>query len=848
MDRAAPAEPLSLAPDASGPAEPAGAVPGVAELESSSATSMLPAVDVAASPSKSVSKDCIEDGQSAGEKDVGNEEVPAGDYAGEDAEDGGDGGEEGKGGDGGDDGGEGGGEDNENSEADPHASPPPASSASSAEATPFPAASAEDAGPPPPTPVATDLPCMRGSLVVDAAGGHVVSGQWGMTVSAHGVEGQTSPFELRLPPPRPGLPPHAPRTSGLYSGFFMLMQTAGKPALKVDEKQVNLTLVANSSGGHNVHGKGRNRFGQFTVTGTIAEDGVAELFRAYVPKAAPAPKESRKRQNLAKVGQAAQRPCTAGAAAPAAGYPPTGALAASGSPRGLGGLGGKTIQGLAQVDAASEGQTTGGRSKRATAGDWKDKADIPMNREPSAERLSGVQRKGKGKEHAPAGAPGAGGDLPALPSDGVDLPSSLSDGSQSFAGRVRKLPAHLQDGPEEKLVRLNEHMRKCLAVLRDVTKLPSSHWFLAPVDWRALNLLDYPSVVKRPMDLGTAKLHVETGQVTTPDEFKDMVLLVFRNALAYNTKRDNLVHIAALELKAVFEEKYHTVIEPLGPIKDKETEAAEKVAAAAAAAPRGRKPGAAGKGAPPRVRAKPGPRDEATAGAAPRKGGGGGGAGGMVPQARFMALQQQMEMMQKQLSELKRQTSDTELNMKTQLEMGTLGGGGATAAAPRNRGANDDKPLTEAAKNALKEGISNLAPDKINRVLEIIKERMSSVGNDASDDVEVDLDLLDARTLHQLERYVKTCAPRKRKANGGGGNSGGASGHGGFYASTPGLSDLDMDMHALEDDVLDAGDLDAGVGPSKRGRPSSLGFPEALDGLPFSQSDLPDGLGDEDDN
>lgn len=48
--------------------------------------------------------------------------------------------------------------------------------------------------------------------------------------------------------------------------------------------------------------------------------------------------------------------------------------------------------------------------------------------------------------------------------------------------------------------------------IRELTKLidvlasdPNAEAFLAPVEWEELELHDYPTIVKNPMDLGTVK-------------------------------------------------------------------------------------------------------------------------------------------------------------------------------------------------------------------------------------------------------------------------------------------------------------------------------------------------------
>lgn len=44
---------------------------------------------------------------------------------------------------------------------------------------------------------------------------------------------------------------------------------------------------------------------------------------------------------------------------------------------------------------------------------------------------------------------------------------------------------------------------------------PESAPFREPVNWKALGLVDYPKVVKKPMDLGTIKRKIENGEYTS---------------------------------------------------------------------------------------------------------------------------------------------------------------------------------------------------------------------------------------------------------------------------------------------------------------------------------------------
>ena len=51
-----------------------------------------------------------------------------------------------------------------------------------------------------------------------------------------------------------------------------------------------------------------------------------------------------------------------------------------------------------------------------------------------------------------------------------------------------------------------EHLQKqCLTVLKAIQRKKEAIFFLEPVDWKALNLPLYPTLIKKPMDLGTVE-------------------------------------------------------------------------------------------------------------------------------------------------------------------------------------------------------------------------------------------------------------------------------------------------------------------------------------------------------
>jgi hypothetical protein len=75
------------------------------------------------------------------------------------------------------------------------------------------------------------------------------------------------------------------------------------------------------------------------------------------------------------------------------------------------------------------------------------------------------------------------------------------------------------------------------------------------VNWKEWGLLDYPKVVKTPMDLGTVKKKLDGGAYAHPREFKHDVCLVFTNCMTYNADGSEYFNMAS-SLKKIFEERY----------------------------------------------------------------------------------------------------------------------------------------------------------------------------------------------------------------------------------------------------------------------------------------------------
>ncbi|XP_050913322.1 transcription factor GTE8 isoform X2 [Lathyrus oleraceus] len=82
--------------------------------------------------------------------------------------------------------------------------------------------------------------------------------------------------------------------------------------------------------------------------------------------------------------------------------------------------------------------------------------------------------------------------------------------------------------------------------------------FNTPVDAVKLNLPDYFTIIKHPMDLGTIKSKIDAGAYSDPLEFAGDVRLTFSNAMTYNPP-GNDVHIMADTLRKYFEMRWKTI-------------------------------------------------------------------------------------------------------------------------------------------------------------------------------------------------------------------------------------------------------------------------------------------------
>jgi len=122
---------------------------------------------------------------------------------------------------------------------------------------------------------------------------------------------------------------------------------------------------------------------------------------------------------------------------------------------------------------------------------------------------------------------------------------------------------------------LGDELAQCKALLRELKKKPEAEAFTTPVDWKALGIPDYPTIIKRPMDLGTVASNLDAGQYSSVHQVAQDVELVWANAMTYNMD-DSWIHQHAQKLKTFSDGKFAPLVgsarQGVGDMLDQPTE------------------------------------------------------------------------------------------------------------------------------------------------------------------------------------------------------------------------------------------------------------------------------------
>jgi len=255
--------------------------------------------------------------------------------------------------------------------------------------------------------------------------------------------------------------------------------------------------------------------------------------------------------------------------------------------------------------------------------------------------------------------------------------------------------------------------KSCSSLLEKLMKHKHGWVFNTPVDVQGLGLHDYFTIIKHPMDLGTVKSRLNKNWYKSPKEFAEDVRLTFSNAMTYNPKGQD-VHVMAEQLLKIFEDRW-AIIE-----SDYNRELRYTMdVGVGLPTPTSRK-------APP---LPPPPLD-------------------------MRRILDRSESMTNSLDPKSKPMSTTP---------------SARTPAPKKPKAKDPhkRDMTYDEKQKLSTNLQNLPSEKLDAIVQIIKKRNSSL-RQGDEEIEVDIDSVDAETLWELDRFVtnykKSLSKHKRKA------------------------------------------------------------------------------------
>lgn len=246
-------------------------------------------------------------------------------------------------------------------------------------------------------------------------------------------------------------------------------------------------------------------------------------------------------------------------------------------------------------------------------------------------------------------------------------PLTPGDGRSSRSGREIKAPKFLT-ADDNVPVKLTEPLRRCRDLLTTLMTQKFSYFYNEPVDPVKLNIPDYFTIIKQPMDLGTIKANLNMGAYLHVDDYARDVRQVWYNATIYN-KQGTIVHEMAKEYSALFERKFLKI---------------PKVAASRHTTPRARARKESLSETKKKEKQSPAPT-------------------GLEKQ--LLQMQKTMEMMSK----------------KFETMAGRGGGGGSAGSARKNL---DKTALTHREKQKLKQDIFKLPSGKLGPVVEMCSRNM----------------------------------------------------------------------------------------------------------------------------
>ncbi|KAL9620680.1 MAG: hypothetical protein Q9160_004816 [Pyrenula sp. 1 TL-2023] len=301
-------------------------------------------------------------------------------------------------------------------------------------------------------------------------------------------------------------------------------------------------------------------------------------------------------------------------------------------------------------------------------------------------------------------------------------------------------------GARPKKKKFETQLKFCQHVLSEISKTrfwAYNQYFMYPVDPVALNIPNYHSVIKKPMDLGTMQKKLNDNQYEKAKDFEEDMRLIFKNCYKFNVEGDT-VHGAGQQLERHFDELWSG--------KDDFIEQHEPVSGS-------RTPG----GESDESEEEDEEDEEADDSEVER-------------QQKLVELQKQIEAMSKHMADLtnpkkkKKPTppvptkkgSKSSKPSKKESKSGNASGAGT---AKKDKKAAKPKPEKERViryeeKQYISQGISSLNEVQMMEALKIIQNNVPHLKNVDESEIELDIDELPNSVLLKLLNFLKKHIPQ----------------------------------------------------------------------------------------
>lgn len=135
----------------------------------------------------------------------------------------------------------------------------------------------------------------------------------------------------------------------------------------------------------------------------------------------------------------------------------------------------------------------------------------------------------------------------------------------------------------------DEPLKRMAKILNHLWNKPDSLPFREPVDWRGLELYDYPDIIDKMMDLGTIKRRLERNQYSTAHQCAEDIRLVWDNCMTYNADGSDF-WLLAKSYSRRFEDRYRKVMAEFDVGEDFEPDGAKDTSASSFFKPRSKSP------------------------------------------------------------------------------------------------------------------------------------------------------------------------------------------------------------------------------------------------------------------